>query len=136
MRPKSLESDETNRDSIVQVALPLPLRQTFSYRVPASLPAPGAGCRVRVGFGRNHLVGYVVDDPGAHPPEKLKPLEAILDREPLFSPEMLAFTRWIAEYYLVSWGSVLKCGYPSGLRGGPSRRAPGGPDRRLPLVGS
>jgi len=115
MRPESLEGDETTRDSIVQVALPLPLRQTFSYRVPASLPVPDAGCRVRVCFGRNHLVGYVVDDPGAHPPEKLKPLEAILDREPLFSPEMLAFTRWIAEYYLVSWGSVLKCGYPSGL---------------------
>lgn len=115
MAKQTPSSGPESRDAVVQVALALPLRQTFSYRVPEAFPVPEAGCRVRVGFARTHLVGYVVEDPGAEPPEKLRPLEAVLDREPLFSSQMLAFTRWIADYYLVSWGSVLKCAYPSGL---------------------
>lgn len=99
----------------VQVALPLPPRQTFSYRVPPSWPTPEPGCRVRVPFGRSHTIGYVVDDAAVRPPESLKALEEVLDADPFFPEDILNLTRWIADYYLVSWGSVLKCAYPGGL---------------------
>lgn len=105
----------TGDHRIVQVALPLPPRQTFSYRVPPSWPTPPPGCRVRVPFGRSHTIGYVVEDAAAKPPESLKALEEVLDADPFFPEDILNLTRWIADYYLVSWGSVLKCAYPGGL---------------------
>src|SRR5262245_24159729 len=40
---------------IVSVALPLPIRTEFSYRVPPGMEAPPAGCRVRVPFGERIL---------------------------------------------------------------------------------
>ena len=43
----------------VRVALPVPLRRQFDYLAPAPLPA--IGCRVRVSFGRQQLVGLVTD---------------------------------------------------------------------------
>ncbi len=103
------------RGPSVQVALPIPVRGTFTYAVPAGQPVPGPGCRVRVPFARTHHIGIVVEDPGSAPPETLRPLEEVLDRSPLLPPDILALTRWIADYYLVSWGSVLHCAYPSGL---------------------
>jgi primosomal protein N' (replication factor Y) (superfamily II helicase) len=99
----------------VQVALPLPHRGTFTYLVPSGSDVPRPGCRVRVPFARREAIGYVVEDPDRIQPEGLRPLHHVLDAKPLFTPEVLDFTRWIADYYLVSWGSVLKCAYPSGL---------------------
>ena len=40
---------------IVSVALALPLRRNFSYSVPAALPMPEPGSRVRVPFGERVL---------------------------------------------------------------------------------
>lgn len=100
---------------VVQVALPVPPRDTFSYLVPEGMPVPGPGCRVRVPFGRTEMIGYTVEDAGARPPELLRSIRAVLDATPTFARSVLDFTRWIADYYLVSWGSVLKCAYPSGL---------------------
>jgi len=104
-----------DREAVVQVALPLPPPMTFSYSVPPFMPIPGPGCRVRVPFGRRRLLGMVVNDPEATPPQTLRPVEAALDERPLLPPEILEFTRWIARYYLLPWGMVLKCAYPGGL---------------------
>jgi len=46
----------------------------------------------------------------------LKELAEILDETPLLTPTMLQLTRWIAEYYLCSWGQVLKAAVPEGFR--------------------
>ncbi len=113
MSPSPPRSKDPRR--VVQVALPLPPRGTFSYLVPDGAETPLPGCRVRVPFARAEHIGYVVEDPAAVPPESLKPVKDILDQAPLFPADLLEFTRWIADYYLVSWGSVLKCAYPSGL---------------------
>jgi len=109
-------------EAVVQVSLPLPPRQTFSYRVPVDFPFPVPGCRVRVSFGRQRLIGYVVKDAFAVPPESLKPIEEVIDIKPILSEEVLDLTRWIADYYLVSWGSVIRCAYPSGLDPSPRSR--------------
>ena len=54
--------------SLVEVALPVPLRRTFTYRVPASLvPDVARGVRVRVPLGRRSIEGTVVG-PSAVPP--------------------------------------------------------------------
>ena len=70
-------------DSVLRVALPVPLPRLFDYRPPAD--GPGAvGCRVRVPFGSRSLVGVIVEtgppDPGL---AELREAEAVLDPHPL-----------------------------------------------------
>ncbi len=110
------------RRRIVQVALPLPLRNTFSYGVPEGIPTPGPGSRVRVRFSNRHLIGYVVEDASASPPPRLNPIEESLDSSPLFPSELLSFMKKVADYYLVPIGIILKGAYPSGLDPSPRSR--------------
>ena len=45
-----------------EVAIPLNVHQTFTYRLPESFAATArAGCRVLVPFGKQLLTGYIVD---------------------------------------------------------------------------
>jgi primosomal protein N' (replication factor Y) (superfamily II helicase) len=110
----------------VQVAVPVPLVGTFTYLVPHGMAAPRPGCRVRVPFAGRHLLGFAVEAPaeapeprseGAPPPPppRLKPLEDILDVDPLLPADVLDLTRWISDYYQIPWGMLLRCAYPSGL---------------------
>ncbi len=48
---------------------------------------------------------------------KLKFVSKIIDDVPLISPMMLELTRWLGERYLCSWGAVLQCVLPAGVRG-------------------
>ena len=45
-------------DAFVEVALPLPIFSTFTYRVRGRVPAPGT--RVLVPFRREERIGWVV----------------------------------------------------------------------------
>ena len=67
-------------ESIIQVALPVPLPGCFDYRLPAGSPTPPRGARVQVPFGRRTLVGLV----HGHQPSqfaKLKNVQRVLDQE-------------------------------------------------------
>ncbi len=100
----------------VQVALPVPTRHTYSYQVPNTIAPPEPGCRVRVPFGRRKLLGIVVDEPAPSPlPSGLKPLLNVIDDKPLLPSDVLAFSAWLADYYLAPIGMVLRCAYPSSL---------------------
>lgn len=105
-----------------EVALPLRLAQTFTYRLPLALRADAqVGARLLVPFGRTLTTGYVVAlhdtlDPAAGlADEDLKEAEELLDAEPLLTPEVLEITRWISDYYAAPWGEVLKAALPAGL---------------------
>lgn len=101
---------------LVDIALPLPLEQLFTYSVPEELQTEAeAGKRVLVPFGRKLLTGVIVGFPSTTNVTSLKTVRDILDDVPTFSPELLAFTKWIAEYYLTPWGEVLRAAVPQGL---------------------
>ncbi len=106
--------------SYAQVALPLPLRRTFTYRVPAPLAdrvAPGV--EVQVPFRGRPRRGFVVEVARENPlPEgtAAQAIAAVLGPA-LFSPHLLSLTRWIADYYLAPWGEVLAAALPGGLEG-------------------
>ena len=103
------------RNSIIEVAIPLPLDRTFHYSVPESLrPSVRQGVRVFVPFGRRKLTGYVMG-PAASPAGELKDIIEILDTDPLFTPRELAFYRWISSYYLAPLGEVIKTSLPAGI---------------------
>ena len=92
----------------MEVALPVPLRQTFNYRLNGPLPA--AGTRVRVPFRDRTLVGWVLG-PGSEVPG-LKDVVAVLEDRPSVSGELLGLAQWIAEYYVVPFGVVLRAMLP------------------------
>ena len=107
--------------SIMQVALPVPMPQVFDYLSGDFALRPG--CRVRVPFGRTHRVGIVVDIVTGSDmnPDRLKPIEAVLDDDPLLDAELLANLRRAADYWCGPIGEVMSGALPLGLREG---RAP------------
>jgi primosomal protein N' (replication factor Y) (superfamily II helicase) len=101
---------------LVDIALHIPLDRTFTYLVSPELQSSVAvGKRVMVPFGNKHLTGVIVGLPASTTVPGLKPISDILDEKPTFSPELLALTKWIAEYYLAPWGEVLRAATPQGF---------------------
>ena len=93
------------------VALPVPLDQTFTYGIvpPPAGRVPAVGARVLVPFSGQRLMGVVVrvhDDPPAG--IETKPIQQILDAEALLSPELMRLAGWIAHYYVAPLGEVLR----------------------------
>ena len=105
----------------VEVALPLPVRQSFTYRLPESFAIAKPGARVLVPFGKRTLTGYAVGfparlDPNAELDEAaIKDVLDLIDDEPLITAEILELTRWSADYYAASWGEMLKASLPAGI---------------------
>jgi primosomal protein N' (replication factor Y) len=98
------------------VAVPVPLGQAFSYAVPAELtPRVRAGARVLCEFGRRRVLGVVLsvgDGPLDVPESKLKPVEAVVDSEPVLPAELLAFLVELSRYYLAPIGEVMRLALP------------------------
>lgn len=97
-----------------EVAIPIPLRQTFTYRVPAELvPELTVGAAVMVPFGRRKVQGFVV---ALKPESELKQIKEIESLSGDSLPtSILNLAQWIAEYYLASLGEVLRAALPAGL---------------------
>lgn len=104
---------------LVQVILPLPLRDTFTYNVPDSVSdTVGIGTRVLVQFGRKKYYTAVVagldqTSPSAY---EVKEVMAVLDPEPALRYPQLKFWSWISDYYLCTVGEVMKAAIPAGLK--------------------
>jgi len=105
---------------VLQVALPRPLPQAFDYAAPAGQAAgpDWLGCRVWVPFGRSRLVGVVVGSGPAATAGPLKPVEARLDVEPLFTAETWDLLNFVARYYHAPFGEVWATALPTPLREG------------------
>ena len=103
---------------LIDVALPLPLFRTFTYRVPEELTGSVTpGSRVVVPFRSRKEIGIVVGI--AEPREKIryKPVTEAPDAAPVMDAPMLALCRWIADYYIVALGVVLRTALPAALTG-------------------
>jgi len=81
---------------LVEVAVPVPVRGGFHYRVPDRLVARArVGARVLVPFGKRKLTGVVVRAAVAAP-EGVAPIELaeVLDDEPALSVELVELCLW------------------------------------------
>jgi primosomal protein N' (replication factor Y) len=91
-----------------EVALPVPLDQTFTYAVREG-QCPLRGARVIAPFRNEKLIGVVTALNVKAPAEvEIRYLEAVLDEEPLLSEQLLALAEWMAQYYLAPLGEVLR----------------------------
>jgi primosomal protein N' (replication factor Y) len=100
------------------IALPVPLPDPLTYEVPdAWVPQAKPGVRARVRIGKRRLLGVIVrvhDDP---PREgiNLKPLDEIVDREPVLTDDLLELAKFTADYYLAPLGEVFRSMLPADL---------------------
>ncbi len=109
--------------SFAEIALPLPLRQTFTYRIPIALAgAVRPGAQVQVPFRGGTKRGFVVALAGECALESVREIAGVLPVAPV-SPHLLGLARWIAEYYLAPPGEVLAAMLPGGLEGFAGSRA-------------
>ncbi|HEX7117548.1 MAG TPA: primosomal protein N' [Longimicrobiales bacterium] len=99
---------------LVDVALPVPVPRTFTYRVERG--AAEIGARVLVPFGRRRLIGWVVGHAaGAREGVKIRAVSEVLDAAPNLSAELLRLCRWVADYYVAPLGQVLRTALPAVL---------------------
>ncbi len=109
----------------VEVAVPVPLAQAFTYALPARLAGVVAGSRVMVPFGARRVLGVVLalralPPPGVQPKEVLD----LVDGEPVVPEELLSFLVELAGYYLAPIGAVLQLALPALGRADADRLAP------------
>ena len=114
--------DTPNGDSplYAEIAVPVPLRRTFTYSLaPEDASGATVGARAVVPFGNRKMTGYIVDFhaalPAALEPGAVKRVTEVLDAEPLLTEEILRLTQWAADYYMASWGEILKASLPAGI---------------------
>jgi primosomal protein N' (replication factor Y) (superfamily II helicase) len=88
------------------VALPVPLDQTFTYAVNGAVPV---GARVLVPFSGQRLMGVVVKvHENAPEGVEVKPVQQVLDEAALLPDELMKLAWWIAQYYVAPLGEVLR----------------------------
>ena len=96
------------------VALPVPLRNTFTYAIPEALrESAQLGSRVLVPFRKKSLVGVVVEFVESAPAEtKMRDIARVLDFVPALTPKLIELANWIAGYYLAPIGEVFRAMLP------------------------
>ncbi len=107
------------------VALPLHFKyhsgglDGLTYSIPDELSSRALiGSRVSVPLGKRHTTGILVglSDKAPQDISHIRPIADILDATPVFDEKFLEWTKWIASYYLTSWGEVLEAALPQGLK--------------------
>ncbi len=107
------------------IAVPIPLRRELTYRVPEDWQDPPAtGERVRVPLGSRQVVATVVEPTVPEPAGdiRVKPITERIAGAPMLPSELLELTRFVADYYLCSWGEAIETALPPQVPSGRLRR--------------
>ncbi len=88
------------------------IRRPLTYSVPDGMEV-WPGQRVQVPLGKRSSTGIALEPvPQVAPGIEARPIQRVLDVEPILSPELLALGLWIAEYYLAPVGEVFRAMLP------------------------
>ena len=95
------------------VSLPVPLDQSFTYRMPEILRhRVQPGCRVLAPLGTRTLTGLVLKTHNDPPTGPLREILRLLDAEPALDDELLQLGKWIADFYCAPLGETLRAMTP------------------------
>jgi primosomal protein N' (replication factor Y) len=108
------------KTSYAEVAVPLHVFQTFTYRLtPEQSDQAEVGARLVVPLGRSLVTAYILALHDELPSElvdvDLRDAQDLVDLEPVCSPEILQLARWVADYYACPVGEVIKAALPPGM---------------------
>ena len=108
-----------------EVALPVPLRSTFTYAVPASLDGQDlVGRRVVVPFRNRAIVGVVLGESDRAPEVtgkdrakkrrdfRIKEIADVMDALPALPPKLIELGHWISRYYVAPIGETFRAMLP------------------------
>jgi primosomal protein N' (replication factor Y) len=114
-----MRGDRSMTARLVEVALPLPLFRTFTYAVEIEPAHPlTLGSRIVVPLRKGREIGIAVGFPEESASKVVpKAIFDVPDPEPAIDANMLALCRWIAEYYIVPLGVVIRSALPVLLAG-------------------
>lgn len=98
-----------------EIIIPLALPKNYTWQVPDELlEGLQPGSRVEVSLKNKKYAGiikkFVTEKPEAFDP---RPIESVLDNEPLIYKEQLELWVWIAQYYMCSEGEVMAASLPA-----------------------
>ncbi|MEK7247929.1 MAG: hypothetical protein AAB092_05600, partial [Chloroflexota bacterium] len=100
----------------VAVNAAAPIRQTFTYRIPDELAHVRPGHAVYVPFGARTLQGIVMEVTDTPAFADARDIEAIIDEDPLVSPDRLELARWMADHYLAPLFDCVSLMLPAGFK--------------------
>ncbi len=110
--------------------MPLPLPAPLTYSVPRVWRGLArVGVRARVSVGKRRVTGWIVarpDRPPAKVESRLRPIESVVDREPVLPDDLMEIARFVSAYYAAPLGEVLRNMIPG--------RLPGWGDARVELT--
>lgn len=105
-------------DGFGRVALPLPLAEPYTYRIPPALAdRVGPGARVVVPVRGRELIGVVLAADAPAPSATPRDILSAPDDQPALTPGLLRTAEWIAGYYGAPIGLTLRAMLPSGMWG-------------------
>lgn len=109
---------EERKTFFVDVILPLPIHNVFTYRVPFELNHfLKTGIRVVVPFGKSKLqTGIITRVHEEVPKYTTKYVESILDEFPIITGKQYKLWQWISEYYMAPIGDVMNAALPSNFK--------------------
>ncbi len=102
------------RPGFCEVALPVPLRSTFVYAVPATLESADLiGRRIVVPFRNRAMVGVGLGVTAEKPAvERVREIVELLDPIPALPPHLVELGRWVSGYYLAPVGETFRAMLP------------------------
>jgi primosomal protein N' (replication factor Y) len=95
----------------LEVALALPLHDTFTYLNPNPEQTIPLGTQVIVPFGTQIITGYVIGYSQVQK-ETTRFIKSIVEQSVPVSPEILALCHWAAQYYQYPIGQVISSAIP------------------------
>ena len=105
-------------DSYVDVILPLPIKNTFTYFFKKkTFLNIGVGMRVVVPFGKNRIFTGIISRIHSNKPlnYEVKSIVILLDEKPIIRESYFDFWKWVSQYYMCSVGEIMKASLPSTL---------------------
>lgn len=100
----------------IDVILPIPLKQTFTYNVNKDEASfLQQGMRVSVPFGKSKIyTGIVYSVYSNNPPAyETKSIDQILDETPVITTRQIKHWEWMAGYYMCTLGEIVRAALPS-----------------------
>jgi len=112
--------------TLAEVAIPVALRQTFTYEIPPSLSNRAyVGQRVYVPFGKAMQIGMITRIKAVNELDlatqqgfdsaSLRFIEGLLDDEAIIDNDLLKLILWMSTYYASSPGMCIQSALPSGM---------------------
>ena len=101
-----------------QVAVPVPLKNDFTYSFDDQAMNIVPGIRVMVPFGNRKLQAYVIDVLESPPSTEfeIKGIIRAIDKEPLFDKKDYELALWMEKFYFSSRGQILYTMIPGGKK--------------------